>query len=744
MNKGDKKKEEDLKKASDADRAASNAALNTAAQPSALQAMREGELTRWMNWRNSTGEFEGKPFDVMNAPGFAPQLGLYRRAKAGQDAQRMSQGLITMGSNSASPEYVANLKAQRDAQREQDAAGALQESVALRDAEVNQSALPLMELTQSRNMGIAGLRTGQAQQSQGMWAAYRPRPGFWNQMGGAFAQGVGSAAGQLVGGGPAGMKAAFAARGGRIRPGQSTVVGEEGFEYGIDDDGKVRVLGADSPELVRPRKGVTVIPHELSRRIVALRNKPVEQGPGIGSLRGGAALASASQDMGLPDVAPEPDEPGPLRRRIATPPPPVAPADLFTMNTVANTVKPDLAGLDVPTSHKQIGVVGQDVDPREAGMGLRRRVAKPLEFQERRVEDDMVLARPVNRNGRGKSILKALGRGFMRGGIMGAVVGGVAHAVDPSLDEQTDQRRMVEQDVERLGALRRNRADRAALEGAEVDVENKRQRVPLELAKLDATRLQRERANVLAQIRARKGQRFEAGDSLLAQAAALGMHFDADALNDAASNVVAFEDVDPNNPTRKRRTFFNKITGEVGDSFQSGWVAPRDAEGMTAAERAAAGDRTTRLQAELPLIEARIRSTNANTERVLREMETGPTAAALRGFNMEAGDLKARLRGIQQQRAAIERRLAESKALKGDEQPTLDKLDEEERTITSQIEAAKQRAGAGRSAAPPAGAKQRVSRRRFDVIREDNPFLRGKSDAEVEAELKKAGVIIVD
>jgi hypothetical protein len=198
-NKDDKRKDEELRRQQEADRAASNAALTTAAAPSPLQAAEEEDALNFRNWEQGKGAYAGQPIDVMNAPGLGPSLSLYRRARAGQQGERAGIGALRLGLNASDPGMAANLAEQSNLRRDQDAAGALEEAVAAKTAEAHNSVLPLIQLNQSRALGVAGLRSGQAQQTQGLWSQYRVRPGWGANLLNGLVQGAAGTASAYAG-----------------------------------------------------------------------------------------------------------------------------------------------------------------------------------------------------------------------------------------------------------------------------------------------------------------------------------------------------------------------------------------------------------------------------------------------------------------------------------------------------------------------------------------------------------------
>lgn len=197
-NRDDKKKMAALEAQQAADRALFLQAFNQANEQSPLQKRLEQGNLDWLDWEQGKGSFEGKPIDVMSAPGLGPSLSLYNRAKAGQQGERQGIGALRMGLNASDPGMAANLAEQAKLRREQDAAGALEGAVAMKSAEVKGSSLPLAQLEQQRRMGLAGLSGGQAQNTQGLWAGFRPRPGFLGQIGNSFTESFGRGLGQMA------------------------------------------------------------------------------------------------------------------------------------------------------------------------------------------------------------------------------------------------------------------------------------------------------------------------------------------------------------------------------------------------------------------------------------------------------------------------------------------------------------------------------------------------------------------
>lgn len=200
-NKDDRRKQEQLAAQQAADRALFLQSFNKASEQTPLQKRLEEGNLGWLDWEQGKGLFEGQPTDVMQAPGLGPSLSIYNRAKAGQQGERQGIGALRMGLNAADPGMAANLAEQSKLRREQEASGALENAVAMKSAEVKGSSLPLINLDQSRMMGLAGMAGNQSGQSTGLWGQFRARPGFLGQIGDSFANSFGSSLGKWAGGG---------------------------------------------------------------------------------------------------------------------------------------------------------------------------------------------------------------------------------------------------------------------------------------------------------------------------------------------------------------------------------------------------------------------------------------------------------------------------------------------------------------------------------------------------------------
>jgi hypothetical protein len=150
-----------------------------------MQQWQPGPLEQAFNaeglaWLNATSGKE--PLDITKLPGMAPYLDIYNSAVAKQQGQRQGLGILSMGAATANPALLANLAQQEESHRRQGAAQQLSNAFNIRNAEVRGSALPLMNLTESRAAGRAGTAATMANAASNRWAQHQIRPGFWANM----------------------------------------------------------------------------------------------------------------------------------------------------------------------------------------------------------------------------------------------------------------------------------------------------------------------------------------------------------------------------------------------------------------------------------------------------------------------------------------------------------------------------------------------------------------------------------
>jgi hypothetical protein len=177
-NKSDKRKQQELERQAAEDRRRLNELLAQAAQPKPLETAQETEALKWL--RQTSGS-EG-PLDIKNLSAMKPHLGLYEAASQRQSSDRMGQGLLQMGASNSNPMLGQLLRSQSEDVRQQQAAGGLENAYRLTDAQMRGNIMPLLGLQQNRSMGLAGMASGNSQNSTQAWANFRPAPSFWQNL----------------------------------------------------------------------------------------------------------------------------------------------------------------------------------------------------------------------------------------------------------------------------------------------------------------------------------------------------------------------------------------------------------------------------------------------------------------------------------------------------------------------------------------------------------------------------------
>jgi hypothetical protein len=160
--------------------------LTLASQPDPLTERLRARDTAWLDWsEGKDAQGNAVPIDVTRAPGLGPSLNLYNRARLGEENERYGIGALRMGVQGSNPNLANLLKEQRTAHRERDAAGALEQAVATREAETTGSVLPLASLQQNQRMGLASLASGNANNALNNLTQFVSRPrrrSFWQDL----------------------------------------------------------------------------------------------------------------------------------------------------------------------------------------------------------------------------------------------------------------------------------------------------------------------------------------------------------------------------------------------------------------------------------------------------------------------------------------------------------------------------------------------------------------------------------
>jgi hypothetical protein len=251
---------------------------------------------------------------------------------------------------------------------------------------------------------------------------------------------------------------------------------------------------------------------------------------------------------------------------------------------------------------------------------------------------------PHDHNGRVKSFLIGLGRGFLRGGISGALVSGVAHAIEPSLDEREAQsRNMGDAAGAEAAATQRSAATSRLADDAS--------RRDYEAAQADYTRTQKPlndaarredgaKRVLLAQLGRMPTVDPERDKAFVRQwQSTFGDAFDVDAYNNKKGNFVVRGLVtDPSKPQEKHDVAFNFATGEQRDLGLSDYVVTRDAQGLSEGERRTDADRdASRVNLE------RQRSVSNELARAGLGIAQGHLALAGQGLDLRKLELDQRL-----------------------------------------------------------------------------------------------------
>lgn len=177
-NKSDKDKQALLQQQQAQDRAREQALLDATAKPTQLENAQTAET---QNWLDTTSGKNG-PLDINNLTAMKPNLALYDNASRRQEGERMGIGALQMGAQNTNPGLTQLLRSQQDDQRQQNAAGQLENAYRMTDAQMRGDIMPLLSLNQNRSMGLAGMASNNANSSTGQYANFRVAPSFWQQL----------------------------------------------------------------------------------------------------------------------------------------------------------------------------------------------------------------------------------------------------------------------------------------------------------------------------------------------------------------------------------------------------------------------------------------------------------------------------------------------------------------------------------------------------------------------------------
>src|ERR1051325_3851121 len=169
--------------------------IEQANKPTPLQAQLEQDDLDFLS------TIKSPTFDIRDPKlGLNPYLALYDSATKNRADERAGSGLLKLGTNSANPNITARLNRQADDRRVEEAGGALEGAFRRRNAEVTGSALPLIQTDVNRNLNLASLTSGRADNSWNNYYNIRRMPTAWESVRDQFSRGAGQAAAMFAGG----------------------------------------------------------------------------------------------------------------------------------------------------------------------------------------------------------------------------------------------------------------------------------------------------------------------------------------------------------------------------------------------------------------------------------------------------------------------------------------------------------------------------------------------------------------
>lgn len=281
-----------------------NQAFTNASQPNPLQTALERQNLSILNWADGTS-------GPKDASAFPDQTGmsLYNNAVQHRNQDRAGIGILRLGAGSENPDYLAMLREQQANEQQERAAGDLENYVTGRVAAARGESVPLINLTQDRQMGLASLSSGnsnnawsralQAQQSSGFLNS-----NLFNQLMGGARTAVGAYGGVAA----ARAQNPYYKYGGDLTPrlGRRVVVGDgSGPELAVDDLGRAQVVGADGPEEMIPTRPAFVVPNAADApSLSSFRPGAGEAPPALSALRLGLRPAPVVSNETLPMMRP--------------------------------------------------------------------------------------------------------------------------------------------------------------------------------------------------------------------------------------------------------------------------------------------------------------------------------------------------------------------------------------------------------------------------------------------------------
>jgi hypothetical protein len=395
------------------------------------------------------------------------------------------------------------------------------------------------------------------------------------------------------------------------RSGGGKFLGMFGGGGEIEKPGDAAIVGDSGPELLRKLRGgkVAVTPLNVgpnfgerlrAAAMDALQPRPVESAPAPNTLKSFGGFGASDPAMTAPQT--QGQSPAPTAE---TQPPTLARSPFVGLRPEATVPQVEndpfktrlQSAIQMPP-----GYAGEGVQRAPGDVVSRERIADPRAFVRKRLDE--IDARPVNQNtnSRGGGALRSAGRLALRtlaqtgnpvaalgAAATGFGVGLADKTLDERLGEQADATRM----RGRLASMDAREAEGLKLEDQRAGVRLKNaqagyaeQRPDLEAAKQAGVEHNRRLASFYRRLQLYKGQELDPNNpvhaALLTEGADLGVQIDPDSWNNAASNFVSVEELDPDNPTQTRKGQLNRATGQVTYYGRGKYVQPVNPEtGMT-------------------------------------------------------------------------------------------------------------------------------------------------------------------
>ncbi len=184
--------EDALKAAAEAARRERDVALTTAREADPLEARSRKFVTDVWDWRDG----KNGPIDIRKFPD-QTAVALYNEARKSTDAGRVGRGLATLEGGDVNPNYTAQIDREMQMERDQRAAGLLENQVDETLASADAAGGNLAAMGNARNMNIAQLMQSGYNSDQDRYLSFLMRPkqrGFFSSLALSLAQGAGGAA----------------------------------------------------------------------------------------------------------------------------------------------------------------------------------------------------------------------------------------------------------------------------------------------------------------------------------------------------------------------------------------------------------------------------------------------------------------------------------------------------------------------------------------------------------------------